>query len=245
MNFNSLSIDIPFNFWVFIQGSHFQDRNLNPYFLPFERNRTILNYTTMHNNIYTRNDRIINEGLGLDQVRRITGRDVPRYGLQNAQQPGRTRVVGQEVQIFRPTIRQNEAARPKVILNGDQARRELAPAKVFDPRGQQTINNEAAAVKRRQVEEKRILEMSQAQEIKNMQQKRAAEQAQIRDTAEKAKIQRDYQAKTAELQKQHQAEKQQLTVRHKQDTEQVKKVAQQAKQEKQAPPAKKKKINQE
>ena len=244
MNFNSLSIDIPFNFWVFIQGSHFQDRYLNPYVLPFERNQTIVNYTVIHNNIYVSNDRIINEGIGVDEVRRITGRTVPRYGLQNAQQPGRTRVVGQEVQMFRPAIRQNQAAKPKVYLNRDQARQELAPARVFDPRGQQTIKTEAAAVQKRQIEETRLLEMSQAQEIKNMQQKRAAEQAQIRGTAEKAKIQKDYQTKMAELQKQHQTEKQQLTVRHKQDTEQVKKVKQ-VKQEKKAPPVKKKKNNQE
>ncbi len=99
MNFNSLSIDIPLSFWIFIQGPHFQDRNLNRYVLPFERNRTIVNYTSIHNNIYVRNDRIINEGIGLNEVRRITGRAVPRFVLQDAQQPGRTRVVGQNVQI--------------------------------------------------------------------------------------------------------------------------------------------------
>jgi hypothetical protein len=43
------------------------------------------------------------------------------------------------------------------------------------------------------------------------------------------------------LQKQHQAEKQQLTQRHQQDTAQVKRTAQPAKQERQAPPLKKKK----
>jgi len=246
MNFNSLSIDIPFNFWIFIQGSHFQDRYLNPYLLPFERNRTIVNFTTMHNNIYNRNDRIINEGIGLDVVRRITQRDVPKYILQDAQQPGPTRIVGQEIQIFRPAIRQNEAAKPKAFLNRDQARQELAPAKIFDPR---TIDTEAAAARKRQIEEKNLLEMSQTQEMKNMQQKHDAEQAQIRDAAKKAKVQQDYQSKMGELEKQHQAEKQQLTERHKQDAEQVDKAKKEqvdkAKQEKQAPPGKKKKINQE
>ena len=72
----------------------------------------------------------------------MTGRDVPRYGLQDAPQPGRTRVVGQEVQMFRPAIRQNEAAKPKVYLNRDQARQELAPARVFEPRRQQTVDTE-------------------------------------------------------------------------------------------------------
>jgi hypothetical protein len=234
MNFNSLSIDIPLNFWVFIQGPHFQDRDLNPYVLPFERNRTIVNYTSMHNNIYVRNDRIINEGIGIDEVRRITGRAVPRYGLQDAQQPGRTKVVGQEVQIFRPAIRQNVAAKPKVYLNTAQARQELAPAKVFDPRGQQTINAEAAAVQKRQIEEKRLLELSQAQEIKNMQQKRDQEALKLRDASEKAKVNKDYEAKISDLKKNHAIESQQMTDRHKNDAEQVKKVTQ-------APPDKKKK----
>jgi hypothetical protein len=236
MNFNSLSFDVPYNFWIFIQGPHFQDWNLNPYVLPFERNQTIINYTIIHNNIYVQNDRIINEGVGLDEVRRVTGRAVSKYGLQDAKQPGRTRVVGQEVQMFRPAIRQNEAAKPKVFMNRDQARQELAPAKVFDPRGQQAIKTEAAAVQRRQAEEKTLLEKTQSQELKDIQRKRTTEQAQIRDTAGKAKIQKEYQTKVAELQKQHQAEKKQLTARHKQDTEQVKKV-------KQAPPVKKKKNN--
>jgi len=242
MNFNSLSINIPLNFWVFIQGPHFQDQNLNPYVLPFERNQTIVNSTSMHNNIYTRNNRIINEGIGQDEIRRITGRAIPTYAMQDARQPGRTKVVGQEVQMFRPAIRENETAKPKVVLNRDQAKQELATAKVFEPRAQQPINAEAAAVTKRQAEEKALLEKTQAQELKNMQSKSAAAQAQIRDTAAKAKVQKDYQAKTAQLQKQHQAEKQQLTTRHIQDTAQVKRVVQPPKQ---APPPKKKEIKQE
>ena len=244
MNFNSLSIDIPLNFWVFIQGSHFQDRYLNPYVLPFERNQTIVNYTSMHNNIYTRNDRIINEGIGVDEVHRITGRAVPRYGLQDAQQPGRTRVVGQEVQIFRPAIRKNEAAKPKIYLNKDQARQELAPARVFDPRGQQAIKTEAAAVEKRQIEEKRLLEISQAQEIKSMQQKRDEEARKLGNASEKARVNKDFEAKISDLKKNHAVEKQQLTVRHKNDTDEVKKV-EQIKKVKKVPPGKKKKNNQE
>jgi hypothetical protein len=243
MNMNSLSINIPLNFWVFIQGPHFQDRNLNPYELPFERNQTIVNFTSMHNNIYTRDNRIINEGFGQDEVRRITGRAVPRYGLQDARQPGRARLVGQEVQIFRPTIRQNEAAKPKAFLNRDQARQELAPAKVFEPRQQVPVSAQQSAVQKRQAQEKTLLQKTQAQELKNIQSQRAADQARIRDSAQKAKIQQDYQTKAAELQKQHQVEKQQLTERHKQDAQQVKRVAQPAKQQKQSQPAKKKKNN--
>jgi hypothetical protein len=241
MNFNSQAFDIPFNFWIFIQGSHFQDRYINRYVLPYERNRTIVNYTTIHNNIYVQDNRIINAGIGIDQVRRMTGRNVPKYGLQNAPQPGRTRVVGQEVQIFRPAIRQNPGARPKAYLNRDQARQELAPARVFEPRPQQPTKNQVSAVQKRQAAEAALLQKSQAQELKNMQSKRAAELARVRDAATRAKIQKDYQTKTAELQKQHRAEQQQLTKRHNSDREQVKQAAKPDKKEKKAPPVKKKK----
>jgi hypothetical protein len=235
MDFASLSFNIPSRFWIFLQAPHFLDRDIYRYTLPYERNVTIINYTSINNNIYFRNNRIVNEGVGLDVVRRVTRQEVPSYTIRDVRKPGPARVAGQEVQIFRPAIRQNEAAKPRVYLNRDQARQELAPARVFDPRGQQTIKTEAAAVEKRQIEETKLLEMSQAQEIKNMQQKRAEEEQQLRDASEKAKVNKDYEAKISDLKKTHAVEKQQLTVRHKNDTDEVKKV-------KQAPPVKKKKL---
>jgi hypothetical protein len=173
-------------------------------------------------------------------VQRVTRQQVPHYRIQDVRQPGPARIAGNDVQIYRPAFRADAAAKPKAFLNRDEARRELATPKVFEPRPQPpTVSAQASAVRKRQAEEKTLLQKTQSQEQKDIQRKRAAEQTQIRDPAGKAKIKQDYQSKTAELQKQHQAEKQQLTVRHKQDAEQVKKVAQPAKQ--QAPPTKKKK----
>jgi hypothetical protein len=241
MDFASLSFNIPNRFWVFIQAPHFLDRDIYRYTLPYERNVTIINFTSRHNNIYYRNNRIFNEGMGIDNVQRVTRQQVPRYKIQDVRKPGPARVVGNDLQVYRPAFRTNATAKPKAILNRDEARRELAPAKIFEPRSQAPVRAQQSAVQKRQAEEKSLLQKSQAQELRDMQSTRAAEQAQIRDAAGKAKIQQAYQAKTAELQKQHQAEKQQLTARHKQDTEQVKRVAQPAKKEKQAPPVKKKK----
>ncbi|MCJ7642842.1 MAG: hypothetical protein MUP28_00005, partial [Candidatus Aminicenantes bacterium] len=126
----------------------------------------------------------------------------------------------------------------------DQARQELAPARVFDPRGQQAIKTEAAAVEKRQIEEKRLLEISQAQEIKSMQQKRDEEARKLGNASEKARVNKDFEAKISDLKKNHAVEKQQLTVRHKNDTDEVKKV-EQIKKVKKVPPGKKKKNNQE
>jgi len=250
MNFTSSSMNIPIIFWVFIQGSQFQDQNLNSYALPFERNQTIVGLTSMHNNMYTRNGRIINEGIGVNDVRRITGRNVATYALQDAQQPGHTKIVGQKVQMFRPTIQLNKVAKPKVYLNSDQARTVLAPVKVFDPRGQQTVDAEAAAALKRQAEEKRLLAITQAQDIKTLQLKRDAEALKLRDASTKAKVTQDYAVKIADLKKNHTLETQQLTVRHQNDVVTVKKIAQvtkvaEAKKVTQTPPLKKKKTNQE
>ena len=259
MNFNSQALDIPFNFWVFIQGSHFQDNDINSYVLPFERNQTIVGYTSMRNNLYTRNNRVFNEGFGVDPVRQFTGRAVTTYALQNAPQPGRTRVVGQQVQVFQPAIKLNAAAKPKTVLNTTQARQILAPAKIFDPRNQQAIDLEAAAVQKRQIQEKTLLattqaqertvrrsspgwRTTQAQEIKNMQVKRDAEALHVRDAAAKAKITQNYNAKITDLQKSHAVETQKITVRHQNDAVQVKRVVQTAP-VKQNPPDKKKKID--
>jgi len=242
MGFASLSFHIPNRFWIFLQAPHFLDRDIYRYTLPYERNVTIINITTLHNNISVRDNRIFNEGMGVDNVRRVTRQQVPRYKIQDVQKPGPARVVGNDLQVYRPAFRGNATAKPKAILNRDEARRELAPAKVFEPRQQQPVSAQQSAVQKRQAEEKTLLQRTQAQEVKDIQSKRVAEQARVRDTAEKAKIQKDYQAKTAELQKQHQAEKQQLTERHKKDAEQVKQAPQPAKKEKQAPPVKKKKV---
>jgi hypothetical protein len=241
MGFSSPSFNIPVRFWIFLQFSRFLDRDVYRYALPYERNVTIINFTSIHNNIHYRDNRIFNEGMGIDDVRRFTGRDIRRYRVQDTRQPGPARFVGDDVQIYRPAFRTNDAARPKAVLNRDEARRELAPAKVFEPQPQAPARSQESAVRKRQAEEKALLERTQAQDLQDIQRSRAAEEARVRDMAEKAKIQQEYQAKTVEMQKQHQTEKQQLTERHKQDNEQVKKAAKPAKPEKKSPPDKKKK----
>jgi len=240
MGFASLSFDIPIRFWVFIQAPYFLDRDIYHYTLPYERNGLIVNFTSIHNNISFRNNRVFNEGIETDFVRRVTRREVPRYTIQDVRQPGPARITGNNVQVYRPALRTDAAAKPKAFLNTDQARQELAPAKVFEPKQQVPVSAQQSAVKKRQAEEKTLLKKTQAQELKDLQSKRAAEQAQARDTAAKAKIQQTYQTKTAEVKKQHQTEKQQLTVRHQQDIQQVKKVAKPAKPQAPVPPNKNK-----
>ncbi len=233
MDFARLSFNIPIRFWIFLQAGRFLDRDIHRYALPYERNVTIINYTSVHNNIYYRDNRIFNEGMGIDNVRKATRRDVPRYKVQDARQPGQSRIVGSDVQVYRPTFRANPQAKPKAVLNRDEARRELAPAKVYEPKRLAPVRSEESVVRKRQAEEKTLLDRTQSQELRDLERRRSSEQARVRGSSEKAKINQDYQAKIAELQKQHRAEKQQLAERHKADTEQVKRTGKPVKRDKQ------------
>jgi hypothetical protein len=197
----------------------------------FERNRTIVGHTSMHNRIYFRDNRIINEGIGIDEVRRFTWREVPHYALRDANRPGPARVSGSEIEIFRPSVRKNEAAKPRAYFNKDQARQEVAPAKIFEPPQPPPVRAGESVVRKRQNEEQKLLQRSQAQELSAMQRKRAEDEKRIRDNVEKAKVRQDYEARMSELRKSHQTEKQQLTERHRQGIKQVRHV-QQARQQK-------------
>jgi hypothetical protein len=233
MDFGSISINIPLRSWNFLQILHFLDNDVNRYTLPYERNSSLYNYTTNRNNVNFRNDRIYNEGIGVDVVRRLTRRNVTQYTIQDAKRPGLARIAGRDLQIYRPALRLNGEAKPRAFLNTDVARRELAPLKVFDPQPQASLDGQAAAVRRRQADEKALLEKTQAEDLRILQRDRDLQLAKVRDNAEKIKIRQDNLNRIAELQKQNQAEKLQLIERHKKDTEVVLEVAKKNKQIKQ------------
>jgi hypothetical protein len=192
MNFASLSIGVPDRFWIFVGGSHFLDPHIRPVVLPNEPNTTIVNYTVVHNSFGYRGNTFVNEGAGIDTVRRITRRDVPQYSVQDSRQPGPTRTVGNAVAIYRPSFAGNPGARPRTTLETEQARRKLAPAKVYEPRSQPPARSPESAVQARQAEERALLETTQSQELKEIQRRGADEARRAQNAAEKARIQQEY-----------------------------------------------------
>ena len=73
MDFASLRIDVPGSFWIFIGGSHFLDPDVHSYVLPYERNVTIVNNTTVYNNFDFRGDRFVNDGVEMAHIRSRVG----------------------------------------------------------------------------------------------------------------------------------------------------------------------------
>jgi hypothetical protein len=238
MDFASLGIGIPGRFWIFIGGSHFMDDDIYPCVLPYERNGSILGLTTLRNNFIFQGRGFINVGMGVDAIRGITRRDVPRYKLQDGRQPGLPVATGNVLQMFRPSFKANAGVKPKTILDKKIASPALSSAKVFEPREQPPKVTTEADVLQRQALERKLLEESQAQEVKTLDQLKLGAQKKIGTATDNAKILQDHQAKVSLVTKQHQVEKQQLTDRHTSDAVQVKRIvtARQA-----APPDKKKK----
>ena len=222
IGFGSVSVNIPGRFWIFVQASHFLDHDVHSRLLPYERNATIINHTSVHNNIYVRDNRIINEGIGVAEVQHFTKREVPRYSLQNSGRPGQAQVSGHDVRIYRPAIREDAAARPSAFLSEKNARQELAPARVYEPRQQSQPPAQARnELSKRQAEERSRLQKSQSHELRQMERKQAEAVKHARNSAEKAKVQREYQSRVSEMQKSHQAEQQRMAEHHKRETEQL------------------------
>ncbi len=220
-DFASLSIDIPVDFWIFIDGSRFLDDDIDPDVLPYERNVTIVNNTTIYNNFSFRGDRFVNDGLGVDRVRRFTGRDAPRYTIRDARQPGQYRVSGSDVQVYRPSFKADANARPKDFMDRNRAQRELAPTRVFEPPRQPIKTLPETYVRQQQTQERKLLQTTQSNEMKALDRQRNDQLKTMPAGSEKAKAQQDYQMKKSALVQQHQVERQQMDQRHKTDVQQV------------------------
>jgi hypothetical protein len=240
MDFDALFMGIPYDFWVFVGCAHFMDRDVRRYVLPYERNGMIVGHTAARNDYGFRGGRMVNQGIDVGTIRRLTRHDVLRYRLADTERPGEGRVVGNDAQFYRPSFREQPGVRPKEFLERNQARRELAPAKVFEPERRVPAPAPETAVRKRQAQERTLLNQSQSQERKTVDRQRSEEARKIRDQAAKAKVQQDYQQRMAEQQKQHQAEKQQMNERHKRDADQVRRSGQERKPTPPPPPPKKK-----
>ena len=109
-----------------MRGRNFQDRSLDRWVLPIERNRTIVDRTEFGVNINERDRRVINDGIDPDIVRRQTERPVERYSLKDATRPGVEREEGSDLVISKPVIRRNEAAKPKEVVDQAKAEKEIS-----------------------------------------------------------------------------------------------------------------------
>jgi hypothetical protein len=214
--------DIPGHHWNFVRGRDFMDRSLDRWILPVERNVTIVNLTVFNVNVTVRDNRVFNDGVDVEQVRRLTNRVVDKYSLKAAPREGEDRLDGRDLVIFKPEIKRNETAKPKHLVEQEKAADELdneRTGRIY----RRVPRDENAALRQAHEQETKLMQESQNSEISEIQRKADDEKAKIQNPAEKQKVDNQIKSKIAELKKKHNDEKAEMTQRQKAEEEKTKK----------------------
>lgn len=213
--------NIPGHHWNFVRGRYFMDRTLDRWILPIERNLTIVNMTSLTVNIEPRDERVVNRGVDIDQIRRLTGREVEKYSLRESTRPGDARDDGRDLVVSKPVVKPNETARPKQVVDQDAAERRLGG----DTGGRvyRTVpRNEEETLREDHAKEQWLMRESQESELNEVRRKVEDERLKNANPAEKKKIEELSGSRLAELKKKHETEKAELEKRQKEEAAKAK-----------------------
>lgn len=217
-----IAFSIPPSHWIFVEGPYFLDTSLYRYVFPYERNVTVINYTVIKTNIYVRNNRVVNEGIGIDQVRGITKKNISKLELKDAGNAGESRVEYGNVEIFRPTLKESPGAKPKTVINKEEANLTISRTKITRPDERERPATEDQALREIHRREFKLLEESQEKEKKDLEKKMGEEEETAKTSEEKARIDKDFKEKIKKLTESHQEEKAQIQKRHEQEEAETK-----------------------
>lgn len=218
----SLPYSLDHSFWVFVEGSYFFESNLNRFVLPVERNRTIIDYTVRKTDIIQQDDRVVNRGIDVEVLERITRKQVTKHQLQENPNPGETKVRLEKVELFKPKVRENETAVPKevVIKEEIQEKTPQSPVQRFEKRTSPEREEEKLEdIHQRQM---KLLERSQKKELENLKKQWQEETEELRSEEEKERIEK-YKKELEKLKKRHQNEKEMLKERLQKEEKRVEK----------------------
>jgi len=208
---------LPDRFWCFIDGGRFLDRDLRRDIFPYERNRALLGLAIHRGNLEFSGERLFNGGIGVEDVRRWTGRQVTRYRLEDAERPGMARIEGGALRIYHPPILRSESVRPSNFVPRSEASRALEERQrqYYQQSGRESAAERALT--NNQARERQLLDQSHQKEQQQMMLRRQEEINRTANRSEHERIQREYQSRQQELQRQHEEERSQMSQRHAQE----------------------------
>lgn len=219
----TLSVSLDSSFWIFVEGPHFLQNRLYRYVLPRERNLTIIHYTVHKNDIVFRDQKIVNEGISLDEAQRITKQRITKYELRDAARPGESRIRMGNVEVFKPAVRSNETAKPKVIRSESEARAQITKSRLRGSEETASSPREAEELDELHKNEVEVLKKSQENEINEIQNTYEVEKRRAKSPEEIEKIEKTYKAKIAQVKETHKVEKSKIEERHKKEAEKTQK----------------------
>jgi len=161
----SLPDTLSLSFWIFVEGPYFFSRDVYTYVLPVERNITIIRYTAVQTNIIVQKNRIINRGIDVEDIQRISKKRISKVTLQNSRRPGTTELSSDKVKIFKPAIEKNELARPKNVAEKSEIKDKIEESKISSTGKAKVISGEMKPLEEVQQHEKTLLEKTQQKEV--------------------------------------------------------------------------------
>ena len=238
-----LPYPIPDTLWIFVDGRYFLHSGLYQYTLPVERNYTIIKKTMIQTNIVHRNQLVINKGIDVETVGRITNRKVTKHMLSDTDEPGAPKIRADEIGVYRPRIRMNEKAEPETVVTKSEAREKVSRTRIKSTT-EETSDTFESRMKKEQEREVKNLEESQEREATRIWKDKAREVEEVESEKEKARIEKDYEQKLEKAKQRHKTEKSMMKKRHKKDEERVKEAKAKQEAEKKEPKKVKKKEKQ-
>ncbi len=216
----TLPYPIPDTFWIFVDGRHFMHSGIYSYVLPVERNYTIVRNTITKTNLLDRNRVIINEGIDVETVNRLTKTKVSKYEVLDSKDPRSTTVRVGEIQVYRPRIRENEKATPRTVLKVEEAKEAVTKSKIG--KAEDTSRDIEARLKEEQTREVKRLEESQEEEVTRIRKSKEKEAGEAKTTEEKKVIENKYDSKLSEVKQKHKTEKTLIKQRHEKEEKKAK-----------------------
>ncbi len=213
--------DVPDHYWHFLHGRHFLDDDFDRYVIPYERNRTVINLTSLKADIRVRNNRVVNEGLDIDRVKDVTSREVTRYELRDARRPEESGLRGGEVMIYKPTVSPNESAKPRSSISRGEAERQVTQSSLRGSLLRRAPDEES--LDRDHERQNSLLRETQEEEVKMIRRKVEEDKRVARSEDEKKKIDDETRVKLSEIRKRHEEEKKEISERQKEEKTEVKK----------------------
>ncbi|GGH16916.1 DUF6600 domain-containing protein [Mucilaginibacter phyllosphaerae] len=110
--------NVPDNYWIFAPYAYINYTNVYNYYVPYNRTRTIIRNTTWLRNSYNYNNRVYYGGPRREEIQRYSNRPVKIYNINNVSRPSRITVNNNNINIYRPAVRQNTGARPARVVDG-------------------------------------------------------------------------------------------------------------------------------
>jgi len=217
---------IPFslydNYWIFVSHRYFFDDYLYLRILPLERNRTIINITSLRSKIYERNGKIVNEGLDVEDVEKVLRRKVTKVILEDAEKPGRTRIRADSVKIFKPEIQENTGAKPEMVFDNKQAIQEINRYQT-ERRSELPEEEREYRLEESQKHEIKLLEESHKRELEEIEEQLESKQKIEIDKEKQEESSGAIEIRMNDLKKKHKAEKSKIITRHSTEKKKVKK----------------------